>query len=102
MADLFDRWQKYRVEKNDTNRKIGGLSSFAPLTPEQEWLIQRYNLLYALMYDLQDQFADEDWAAYDAEQEEFRQAERQQWLIKDRYGDSNPAHGIADWWTAKP
>ncbi|SRR5258708_7323333 len=101
MADLFDRWKKYRDEKNETNLKIGDLLSDAPLSPEQDMLVQRYSDLYALMYDLQDQFADEDWAVYEAEQEEFRQAERQEWLIKDRYGVANPSRGIADWWTSK-
>ena len=102
---MFERWQQYRDEKNEVNDNLGDLLSDKPLSQKQAArearLVKRYNELYALMYDLQDEFSEEDWQAYEVEQEQIRESERQAWLIKDRYGDPNPPSGIADWWTGQ-
>jgi hypothetical protein len=106
MAELrerFERWQKYRDEKNEINRVLGEFVLDRSLCQEESErevrLVQRYNDLYALMYQLQDDFTNDDWEAYDVDQEAFRTAERQSWLIENRYGSPNPPGGIADWWT---
>jgi hypothetical protein len=103
LAERFDRWQKHREEKDEINRAIGDLVlNRTPSEEESEKeskLVQRYNDLYTLMYELQDNFTDEDWEAYEVDQQAIREAERQSWLIENRYGDANPPEGISDWWT---
>ncbi len=103
MAELFERWKKFRDEKNEANRAIGALDfdsiQSAEEAARETQLVQRYNDLYAEMYRLQDDFTDEDWAAYDIDQDEIRQSDYQSWLIENRYGNPKPPRGIADWWT---
>ena len=100
MAEMYERWRKYRDEKNAVNHQIGALIFDRPLSEEEAMqescLLRRYNELYEQMYSLQEQFIDEDWAAYETEQEEIRETERQSWLIANRYGNPNPPGGIAD------
>ncbi len=101
MTALLDRWQQYRDEKNDCNRQFGARFFDKTLseqeTSEESALIQRYNDLYALMTELEAQFTDDDWTAYDAEQDMIREMEHQAWLIENRYGSAKPAQGISDW-----
>jgi len=103
MAELFERWKKFRDEKNEANRALGTLDLDRRLSVDEALretqLVQRYNDLYAQMYILQEQFTDEDWAAYDADQDEIREMEYQAWLIENRYGNPRPPRGIADWWS---
>lgn len=103
MPELFERWKKLRDAKNEANRALGTLDSdsiqSAQEATRQAQLVQHYNDLYAEMYRLQEDFTDEDWAAYDVEQDEIRQSEYQSWLIENRYGNPNPPRGIADWLT---
>ena len=103
MTELFERWKKFRDEKNEANRAIGPIDLNSVLLAEvaalEAELVQRYNDLYVEMYRLQDAFTDEDWAAYDVDQDEIRQSEYQSWLIENRYGNPKPPRGIADWWT---
>jgi hypothetical protein len=102
MSEKFDRWKKYRDEKNEANREIGDSVFYTNLSKEaaerEARLIRRYNNLYAWMYQLQNEFTAEDWQAYEADQKAIGQTERQLWLIRDRYGDPKPPQGIADWW----
>jgi len=102
MPELFERWKKFRDEKSEVNRALGPLDgkfrSVIEATREAR-LVQQYNDLYEEMYRLQEDFADEDWVAYDADQEEIRECEYQTWLIENRYGNPKPPRGIADWWT---
>ncbi len=104
MPDLFERWRALRDEKNDVNEDLGSLLCWDILEEdealEEEDLVKRYNELYAQMDALQELFTEEDWEAYDADQDEIRQGERQAWLIENRYGEADPPSGIADWWTS--
>ena len=103
MAELFERWKKFRDEKNEVIRALSAFDLEKALSvdeaQQESQLVQRYNDLYAEMYVVQEQFTDEDWAAYDADQDEIRQMEYQAWLIENRYGSPRPPHGIADWWS---
>ena len=102
MSGLFDQWKEYRDEKNDIMDDLGTVYfDDKPSRYERRYeadQLTRYNWLYAQMYQIQKQFTAEDWAAYEADQAEFQQAERQAWLIKERYGSAKPSQGIADWW----
>ena len=102
MAELFERWKKLRDEKNETNRELGDLDPNKPLSEiealRETWLVRRYNDLYAAMYALEEEFTEDDWQAYEADQADIREMDRQAWLIANRYGDPRPPHGIADWW----
>src|SRR5229473_1249619 len=103
MVELFERWKKFRDEKNEANRALCALDLDRLLSLDEALqetqLVQRYNDLYAEMYALQDKFTDDDWASYDADQDEIRQMEYQAWLIENRYGNARPPRGIADWWS---
>jgi hypothetical protein len=103
MGEQFDHWLRLREEKNKIVDQLHDLLDTVPRSPDEAEteadFVDRYNRLYQLMDEMEFYFTDEDRIAYEQDQAEIREAQRQAWLIQNRYGSASPTSGIADWWT---
>jgi hypothetical protein len=103
MSDQFERWQRLREEKNKIVDQLDSYLNETPQSPEEAEaeadLVKRYNDLYMAMDEVEFDFTEEDWITYEQDQMDIREAQRQAWLIQNRYGSESPSSGISDWWT---